>query len=101
MTNRRCWSRRRRLTREATELGGRGVVMKTLSSHAKRFPKTLFALFRCRILKAKGFGDLLSCSSAHADARDGEGYGGGTAARRGKTLSRFDVFLVEAIGSCI
>jgi hypothetical protein len=34
----------------------------------------------------------------HASARDGEGYGGGVAVRRGKTLAYFDVFLVEAVG---
>jgi hypothetical protein len=64
-------------------------------------PKTLFALSRCRIPKAKGSGDLLSHLPVHAGARDGEGYSGDAATRRGKTLARFDVFLVEAVGSYI
>jgi hypothetical protein len=34
-------------------------VVKTLSSHVKRFPKILFALSECRIPKAKSSGDLL------------------------------------------
>jgi hypothetical protein len=92
MTNRRCWRRRRRLTCEAMELGRRRVVVKTLSSCAMRFPKTLLALSRCRIPKAKGSGDLLSCLPVHTGAWDGEGYGGSPAARRGKTLARLDVF---------
>jgi hypothetical protein len=31
-------------------------------------------------------------SPVHPGARDGEGYGGGVVARRGKTLARLDVF---------
>jgi hypothetical protein len=45
-------------------------VVKILRSHVKHFPKTLFALSRCRIPKAKGFGDLLSDSTVHVGARD-------------------------------
>jgi hypothetical protein len=69
-----------------------------LSSRVKCFPKTLFALSRCRIPNTKDFGDLLSCLSLHAGARFGEDYGGGAAARRGKTLTCLDVFVVEADG---
>jgi hypothetical protein len=76
-------------------------VVKILSSRTKRFPKILFTLSRCRIPKVKGSGDLLSCSPVHAGAQDGEGYGGGIAARRNKILVGFDVFLVEAVGSYI
>ena len=61
---------------------------RSLSSRVRRFPKTLFGLSRCRIPKAKGSGDLLSCSPVHADARDGEDYSGGAAAREGKTLTQ-------------
>jgi len=61
---------------------------RSLSSRAGRFPKTLFALSRCRIPKAKGSGDLLSHSPVHADARDEKDYDGGATARRGKTLIR-------------
>jgi hypothetical protein len=74
------------------ELGGKCVVVKTLSSRAKRFPKTLFALSQCRIPKAKGFKNQLSPSPLHACAQDGEGYGGNTVARTGKTLAPLDVF---------
>jgi hypothetical protein len=49
-------------------------VMKNLkkraSSHEDRFPKTLFALSRCRITKDDGSGDLLSQSQMHIDERD-------------------------------
>ena len=69
---------------------------RSLGSRAERFPKTLFALSRCRIPKAKGSGDLLSCSPVHADTRDGENYGGGTAARGGKTLTQIRLILVAA-----
>ena len=61
---------------------------RSLSSRAGRFPKTLFALSRCRIPKAKDSGDLLFCLPVHADARDGEDYGGGTVAREGKILTQ-------------
>ena len=61
---------------------------RSLSSRAGRFLKTLFALSRCRIPKANGSGDLLSRSPVHADARDGENYGGGTTVREGKILTQ-------------
>ena len=57
---------------------------RSLSSRAGRFPKTLFALSRCRIPKAKGSGDLLSRSPVHAGTRDGASYEGSPGARRGK-----------------
>ena len=69
---------------------------RSLSSRAGRFPKTLFALSRCRIPKAKGFGDLLSRSPVHAGTRDGEDCGGGAAARGGKTLTQIRSILVAA-----
>jgi hypothetical protein len=47
-----------------------------VSSRAKRFPKTLFALSRCRITRARDFGDLLSCSPVHAGVQDGVDYSG-------------------------
>jgi len=68
---------------------------RSLSSRAGRFPKTLFALSRCKIPKAKGSGDLLSRSPVHADARDGEDYGGGAAARSGKTLTQIILIFGE------
>jgi hypothetical protein len=55
----------------------------------KRFLKILFALSRCRIVKAKGSEDVLSCSPVHASAQDGEGYNDGAAARRGKNPYSF------------
>jgi hypothetical protein len=49
-------------------------VMKNLkkraSSREDRFPKTLFALFRCRITEDDGFEDLLSRSRMHVDERN-------------------------------
>jgi hypothetical protein len=69
-------------------LDGRRAVMKTLSSRAKRFPKILFALSRCRIPKAKSSRDLLSRSSVQAGAWDGECYGGGAGARRNSSSFR-------------
>jgi hypothetical protein len=49
-------------------------VMKNLkkraSSREDRFPKTLFALSRCRIAEDDGSGDLLSRSQMHVDERD-------------------------------
>src|SRR6185295_2184087 len=67
--------------------GGRAVAKK-LSSCAYRFPKTLFALSRCRITRASGSGDLLSRSPVHGGAQDGEDYGGGAATRGRKTLTQ-------------
>ena len=59
---------------------------KRASSRAERFPKTLFALSRCRIAEDDGSGDLLSRSPVHADDRDGVDYSGGAVEGRGKTL---------------
>ena len=69
---------------------------RSLSSRAGRFPKTLFALSRCRIPKAKGFGHLLSCSPVYTGARDREDYGGGAAARGGKPPTKIRSILVAA-----
>ena len=65
-------------------------MAKIVEQSHRALPKTLFALSRCRTPKAKGSGDLLSRSPVHADARDGEDYGGGAAARGGKTLTQID-----------
>ena len=43
-----------------------------------------------------GSGDLLSRSPVHADARDEEDYGGGVAAKIGKTLTQIRLILVKA-----
>jgi hypothetical protein len=45
-------------------------LTKRASSHEDRFPKTLFALSRCRIAEDYGSGDLLSRSQMHVDERD-------------------------------
>jgi hypothetical protein len=45
-------------------------LMKRASSREDRFPKTLFALSRCRITEDDGSGDLLSRSQMHVDERD-------------------------------
>ena len=76
-------------------------MVKNLSSCVVRFLKTLFALSRYRITRMKDSGNLLSRLLVHADARDGVNYCGGAASRRGKTLSRLDVFLAEANRSYI
>ena len=70
---------------------------RSLSSRAGRFPKILFAVSRCRIPKEKGFGDLFSSSPVHGGTRDGEDYGGGAAARGGKTLTQIRLILVVAV----
>ena len=45
-------------------------LKKRASSREDRFPKTLFALSRCRIAEDDGSGDLLSRSQMHVDERD-------------------------------
>jgi hypothetical protein len=40
------------------------------SSHEDWFPKTIFALSRCRIAEDDSFGDLLSRSQMHIDEWD-------------------------------
>jgi len=71
---------------------------RSLSSRAERFPKTLFALSWCRIPKVKGFGDLLSRLPVHAGTRGEEDYGGGVAARGGKTLTQIYMSFGAAYG---
>jgi hypothetical protein len=44
--------------------------MKRASSHEDRFPKTLFALSRCRITEDDSSEELLSRSQMHVDKRD-------------------------------
>ena len=83
-SNRRC----RRRYAAAPDLDRGRVVAKKMSSRAWRFPKTLFALSRCRITRASGSGDLLSRSPVHAVVRDGLDYDGGAAARK-RQNSRF------------
>lgn len=47
----------------------------------------------------KDSGDLLYHLPVHADARDGESYGGSYLPKgEGKILTHLDVFLVEAMG---
>jgi hypothetical protein len=53
-----------------------------VSSHMRTLLKTLFALSRCRILKAKGSGDLLSRAQMHVGGRDEENYDGGAVVNR-------------------
>jgi hypothetical protein len=64
--------RRRPLARVRRK--GRRAVMKNLKKRARsreyHFPKTLFALSRCRIVEDDGSGDLLSRSRMHIDERD-------------------------------
>ena len=69
---------------------------RSLISRAGSFPKALFAFSRCSIPKARGSGDLLFHSPVHADARNGEDYSSGAAARRGKILTQIRLILVKA-----
>jgi hypothetical protein len=45
-------------------------LTKRASSHEDRFPKTLFALHRCRITEDNGSRDLLSRLQMHVNERD-------------------------------
>jgi hypothetical protein len=45
-------------------------LKKRASSREDRFPKILFALFRCRITEDDGSEDLLSWSQMHVDEWD-------------------------------
>jgi hypothetical protein len=47
-------------------------LKKRVSSHEDRFPKTLFALSRCRIAEDDSFKDLLSQPQMHVDEQDEE-----------------------------
>jgi hypothetical protein len=78
-----------------------------LEQSREALSKILFTLSRCRISNAKGFEDLLSRLPVHAGVRDGEGYHGGAAARKGKNLRFWCTFgggrwiLVETVGSYV
>ena len=74
------------------DLDGERAAVKILSSRTQRFPKTLFSLSLGRIVRTKGFGDLLFRSPVHTDARDEEGYSGGVKARESKTLPRIGLW---------
>ena len=96
-------SRRRRRRRYAITPdfdGGRAVV-KILSTRARRFPETLFALSGCRIPKVNGSRDLLSNSPMHVGARDGENYGDSAVARRDKTLTQIRLIFLKVNRSYI
>ena len=75
--------------------------MKILSTRARRFPETLFALSGCRIPKVNGSRDLLSNSPMNAGARDGENYGGSAVARRDKTLTQIRLIFLKVNRSYI
>ena len=70
-------------------LGGKTSRGDKLEESRERFPKTLFTLSRCRISKARGFGDLLSLSQMHVGNGDGVDYGGGATERKIKNLDAF------------
>lgn len=57
-------------------------------------PKTLFALSRCRITRTDGSEVALPFAGARR-RWDGANYKSGAATRRGKTLTRLDIFLAE------
>ena len=86
-SNRRC----RRQYAAAPDLDRGRVVAKKMSSCAWRFPKTLFALSRCRIAEDDGSGDLLSRSQLHANDRGEVG-----SAERKQNLDAFVGYLSHA-----
>jgi hypothetical protein len=53
-----------------------------LEQSRRALPKNLIHPLTYRIAKTSGFGDLLSRSPVHADARDGVDYGGGASSER-------------------
>jgi hypothetical protein len=67
-----------------------------LEQSREALPKNLFRLLTVQDPKGERFRNLLSCSSVHTGAQDGEDYGGGAAARRGKTLTQIILILVKA-----
>ena len=69
--------------------------MKIVEQSRRALPKNYIRLFRCKISKEKGSEDLVSHSPLHADAPDGEDYGGVVAARRGKTLTQIRLIFRE------
>ena len=62
--------------------------MKTLEQSRRALPKNLIRPLSVQDLEDGGFGDLLSRSSVHTDARDGLDYDGGAAVRK-RQNSRF------------
>lgn len=60
----------KRKTRRVVDAVKTTTKRKRASSRAERFPKTLFALSRCRIAEDDGSGDLLSQPQVHAGDRD-------------------------------
>ena len=76
-SRRRC---RRRYT-AAPDLEGGQAVAKIAEQSCWALPKNLIRPLPVQDLEFGGSGDLLSRSSVHAGARDGEDYGGGAVAR--------------------
>ena len=62
--------------------------MKNLEQSRQALPKNLIRPLPVQDVEDGGSGDLLSRSSAHADAQDGLDYDGGAAARK-RQNSRF------------
>jgi hypothetical protein len=63
-------------------LGWKTTRDEELEQLRRALPKNLIHPLPYRITKASGFGDLLSRSSVHADARDEVDYGGGASNER-------------------
>ena len=73
-----------------------GLVVMTIFEQSRRaLPKNLIRPLLMQDREDGGSGDLLSRSPVHADARDEEDYGGGVAAKIGKTLTQIRLILVK------
>ena len=83
LTECNSWCRGRRFA-VAPDLDEGRAVMKILEQSCWMLPKNLIR--PKPNLEDRGSGDLLSRSLVHADARDGLGHGGSSAARKDKTL---------------
>jgi hypothetical protein len=63
-------------------LGRKMARDEELKQSRRALPKNLICPLTYRIAKASGFGDLLSRSPVHADARDEVDYVGGASSKR-------------------
>jgi hypothetical protein len=72
----------KRTVGSTAQLGGKTTHDEELKQSRRALPKNLIRPLPYRIAKASGFGDLLSRSPVHADARDGVDYGGGASSER-------------------
>jgi hypothetical protein len=87
---------RQRWSNGVDDVEAAGSTTRSRAVAWERFPKTLFALSRCRISKAKSSGDMLSRAQMHVGGQDEENYDGGTVVSRGENLTRDEMSLMLA-----